>query len=183
MLALLAGLVLLVYARWTAPLLEAAEAAEVGDSTRALDAYQTATARFSDVPLAQQVLPDHFARAAHNQLALLYHAGEYDAVIEAADTAPPDASPHFWIGCAMFAKGELEEKPEARLEWLNRAKDEFKLALTAAPDDWDTKYNYELTTRLVTALRTKPKQVPPALMQLLRPSKEGPMREPVKKTG
>ena len=51
------------------------------------------------------------------------------------------------------------------------------------PNDWDTKYNYELSARLVTALRTKPKQVPPSLMQLLRPSKEGPMREPVKKTG
>ena len=182
-LALIAGAALLLYARWTAPQIEAAAAAAAGDSARALQSYRDSTARFKDMPVAQQILPRDFARATYNELALLYQRGEYDAVLEAADTAPADAFPHFWAGCALFAKGDLEEKAEERLAWLNRAKDTFKLALAAAPDDWDTKYNYELSARLVTALRTKPKQVPPALLQLLRPSKEGPMREPVKKTG
>lgn len=182
-LALIAGAALLLYARWTEPLVEAAAATAAGDSARALQAYKGSTARFADMPITQQILSRDFARSTHNELALLYQNGQYDAVLEAADTAPPSASPHFWAGCALFAKGELEDKAEERLAWLNRAKDTFKMALAAAPEDWDTKYNYELSSRLVTALRTKPKQVPPALMQLLRPSKEGPMREPVKKTG
>jgi hypothetical protein len=182
-LALIAGVALLLYAKWSEPLLAATTALERGDSARALEAYRGSTERFAGMPIAQQIFARDFARATHNQLALLYRAGNYDAVIEAADTAPPEASPHFWVGCALFAKAELEEKAEARLEWLNRAKDTFKLALAAAPDDWDTKYNYELAARLVSVLRTKPKQVPPALLQLLRPTKEGPMREPVKKTG
>ena len=182
-LALIAGAALLVYARWTEPQIEAAAAVATGDSARALEAYRSSTGRFKDMPVTQQILPRDFARASYNELALLYRSGNYDAVLEAADTAPPAASPHFWAGCALFAKSELEDKPEERLAWLNRAKDTFKLALAAAPDDWDTKYNYELSARLVSVLRTKPKQVPPALLQLLRPSKEGPMREPVKKTG
>jgi hypothetical protein len=182
-LALIAGAALLLYARWTEPLIEAAAATAAGDSARALQAYKGSKARFNDMPITQQVLSRDFARATHNELALLYRSGNYDAVLEAADTAPPAASPHFWAGCALFAKGALEEKPEERLAWLNRAKDTFKLALAAAPEDWDTKYNYELSARLVNVLRTKPKQVPPALLQLLRPSKEGPMREPVKKVG
>ena len=181
--ALIAGAALLLYARWTGPEIQAASAAAAGDSTRALQAYRDSTARFKDMPVTQQVLPRDFARATYNELALLYQSGNYDAVLEAADTAPAAAFPHFWAGCALFAKGEREEKPEERLAWLNRAKDTFKLALAAAPDDWDTKYNYELSSRLVNALRTKPKQVPPALLQLLRPSKEGPMKEPVKKAG
>ena len=181
--ALIAGIALLLYGRWSEPLLEAAAAVEAGDSTRALAAYQHSTQRFTDMPLAQQILTRDYARATHNQLALLYRAGDFDGVIESADNAPPEASPHFWVGCALFAKSELEEKSEARVEWLSRAKDTFKLALVAEPDDWDTKYNYELSARLVTVLRTKPKQVPPSLIQLLRPTKEGPMREPVKKTG
>lgn len=182
-LALIAGAALLLYARWTEPLIEAASATAAGDSASALKAYQGSTAHFAEMPITQQILPRDYARSTHNQLALLYKKGDYDAVLEAADAAPPAASPHFWAGCALFAKGELEEKAEERLAWLNRAKDTFKMALAADPDDWDTKYNYELSARLVSALRSKPKQVPPSLMQLLRPSKEGPMREPVKKTG
>ena len=182
-LALIAGAALLLYARWTAPQIEAAAAAAAGDSTRALQAYRGSTARFRDLPVTQQILPRDFARATYNELALLYRSGNYDAVLEAGDTAPADAFPHFWAGCALFAKSDLEDKAEERLAWLNRAKDTFKLALAAAPDDWDTKYNYELSARLVSVLRSKPKQVPPALLPLLRPTKEGPMREPVKKTG
>ena len=181
--ALLAGIALLGYARWSTPLLQAQTAADTGDSAAALAGYQVSATRFTDMPVAQQILPRDFSRAAHNQLALLYRAGDYDGVIEAAETAPPDAAPHFWVGCALFAKSEQADKAEARLEWISRAKDAFKQALAAAPNDWDTKYNYELSSRLTTALRTKPKQVPPALLQLLRPTKEGPMREPVKKTG
>jgi tetratricopeptide (TPR) repeat protein len=181
--ALIAGISLLVYARWSAPLAAAATATDAGDSERALAAYRLSIARFNDMPLTQQLFPPDYARATHNQLALLYRAGNYDAVIEAAETAPPAASPYFWAGCALFAKSEQEEKAAARLEWINRAKDTFKLALAAAPEDWDTKYNYELASRLAAALKTNPKQAPPALMQLLRPSKEGPTREPVKKTG
>jgi hypothetical protein len=182
-LALLAGVGLLLYAHWSKPLIQASRAAEVRDVEGALGAYATGASRFRDVVLSQRAFHDDFAWLTYNRLALLYRTGRYDAVLEAADGAPPGAAPHFWMGCALFAKSAQEKKPEARLEWLSRAEDEFKLALAAAPDDWDTKYNYELAGRLGVVLRKKPEAVPPSMMQLLRPSKEGPQREPPKKTG
>ena len=57
----------------------------------------------------------------------------------------------------MFAKSLQEEGAEGQLQWLTRAEDEFKLALASEPGDWDTKYNYELSARLVAALRRPPK--------------------------
>ena len=87
-----------------------------------------------------------------------------------AGSAPVDAAPHFWVGCAMFAKSLQEEGAEGQLQWLTRAEDEFKLALASEPADWDTKYNYELSARLVAALRRPPKPGnKPSAIKLLRP--------------
>ena len=183
-LALIAGAALLLYARWTEPLIEAASATAAGDSARALQAYQGSTARFAEMPITQQILARDFARATHNQLALLYQKGDYDAVLEAADTAPPAAfAPFLGRVCALCEERNSKRRRKSGSHGSIAPRTRSRLALAAAPDDWDTKYNYELSARLVSALRTKPKQVPPALLQLLRPSKEGPMREPVKKTG
>lgn len=187
-LALVAGVALVAYGRWSAPLVEAAAALEVGDAERALAAYSVAAERFQRFAPARQLLPRDFALLTHNRLALLYQRGEYDALIEAAGNAPPEAAPHFWMGSALFAKSAHEQKPEAKLEWLGRAEEEFKLALKDAPDDWDTKYNYELSTRLAAALRNQPKgrqsqSAPTNLMQLLRPQPSQRQQRPVKKTG
>jgi hypothetical protein len=56
---------------------------------------------------------------------------------------------------------------------LSRAEDEFRKAIEAAPDDWDTKYDFELTTRLAAELRKQPNTPPKQLMQLLRPPTAG----------
>ena len=53
-------------------------------------------------------------------------------------------------------------------DWL-RQQDEFHKAVDAAPLDWDTKFNFELTTRLAAELRKQPNAPPKQLMQLLRP--------------
>ena len=187
--ALVGGAVLIAYGRWSEPLVEAAAAIEARDTERALGAYAVGAERFRKAGPTKQVFARDFALLTHNRLALLYQRAEYDALIEAADGAPAGAAPHFWVGCALFAKSKEQEKPEARLEWLSRAEDEFKLALGDAPDDWDTKYNYEVAARLAAALRYQPKSgrqgqpAPTSLMQLLRPQTSQPQQRPVKKTG
>jgi hypothetical protein len=70
---------------------------------------------------------------------------------------------------AFFAKAREEEKPEAQLGWLTRAEEELRRAVEAEPGDWDTKYDFELVTRLASELRKQPKTPPNQLMQLLRP--------------
>lgn len=188
-LALIAGIALVVYARWTEPITVAASAIHRQDPEGALGAYAVSARRFNDIAVSQRVMPGELSLVAHNKLALLYRLGRYDELIEAAAEAPPAATPHFWSGCAMFRKAEREKKPEAQIEWVSRAADEFKLALTASPDDWDTKYNYELTFRLATALRPSEKKgtsqnAPSSLMQLLRPQQQQQQQQRVvKKVG
>jgi hypothetical protein len=187
--ALIAGTALVVYGRWSKPLVDAADAIGAREPERALGAYAVSAARFRRLPSAQQLFARDFALLTHNRLALLYQRGEYDALIEAADAAPADAAAHFWVGCALFARSRQAQTRESQLEWLGRAEDEFKLALTDAPDDWDTKYNYEVVARLAAALRNQPKagrqmqSAPTSLMQLLRPQPTQRQQRPVKKAG
>ena len=72
--------------------------------------------------------------------------------------------------------------PDPRLGWLTRAEDEFRRALEAEPADWDTKYDFELVTKLAAELRRQPKTPPNQLMQLLRPQPK-PGAKPVKRVG
>ena len=189
-LALVCGVALLAYGRWSEPLTQALFAAEAGDDAAALEGYARSTDRFLAVPATQQVLSADHALAAHNHLALLYQLNRYDDVLGAAAEAPAAASPHFWAGCALFRKGLEEEKPDSQLEWMTRAEDEFKLALEASPADWDTKFNYELSARMAAALRppskkggTQQKSVPSTLLQLLRRAPQQQQDRPIKKVG
>jgi hypothetical protein len=52
----------------------------------------------------------------------------------------------------------------------------------AALADWDTKYDFELVTKLAAELRKQPKTPPNQLMQLLRPQPK-PGAKPVKRVG
>lgn len=182
LLAFAGGAALVAYGRWSRPMVVAADAVAHRDSARALSAYELSEARFRRFSPTQRMLGGDYARLTHNQLALLYQTGQYDAAIDKAEGAPPAAAPHFWAGCALFAKSRDEETAEGTLIWLSRAEEEFKRALERTPDDWDAKYNYELCARRAAALRREPKKTPSLLLPLLRPQpKAG--RQPVKKVG
>jgi hypothetical protein len=145
-LALVAGIAALASARWAKPLLDAE--------------------RFQ---LLQYVFAGEHAAAVYNQLALLYHGGNYDAVLEKAAAAPAGAAPHFWSGLVLLRRTLAEEDPSAQLVGFSRAEDELKQALQAAPDDWDTRYNYEIAARLAAELRRQPKRKIDEPLRLLRP--------------
>ena len=172
-LLLAAGLTLIGYARWSAPLRAADAALADGRTDQAIAAYQTAESRFDSVPAIRQLVGWEYTRAVHNHLWALYRLKRYDDVIDVAQKAPAESSPHFWSACAFFQKATVEEKPEARLGWLTRAEEEFRKAVEEAPDDWDTKYDFELTTRVSAELRKQPNTPPKQLMQLLRPPTPG----------
>ena len=167
--ALLAGVSMLAYARWSRDLDRADEALAAGRLEEALAGYKAASLRFDRLPAARQMFAADYDRAAANHLWVLYRLKRYDETIELAERAPGGALPHFWSGCAFFEKAVVEEQPETRLGWLSRAEEEFRKAIEAAPDDWDTKYDFELTSRLAAELRKQPKTPPRQLMQLLRP--------------
>src|SRR5436190_22573708 len=168
-LLLASGVALIGYARWTRGLTDADSAFADGRLEEAVVAYQAAEQRFDAMPAAKQAVPGEYTRAVGNHLLALYRLKRFDEVIDVAQTAPVAASPSFWAGCAFFQKATAEQAPEARLGWLTRAEEEFRKAIEAAPDDWDTKFDFELTTRLVAELRKQPNTPPKQLMQLLRP--------------
>ena len=180
-LLLATGVGLIAYARWTTPLQEADAALADGRLEQAVVASQIAEARFDAVPAAKQIVPAEYTRAVGNHLLALYRLKRYDEVIDVAQKAPAAASPNFWAACAFFQKATVEEAPEARLGWLSRAEEEFRKAIEAAPEDWDTKFDFELTTRLASELRKQPNTPPKQLMQLLRPPTAG--AKPPRRTG
>ena len=167
--ALLAGVAAVAYARWSDPIAEGDRAAADGRLDLALAAYARAEQRFDRIAPAKQLFLRDYDRAVENQLWALYRLGRYDDAIEKADRAPEGAEPHFWAGCALFQKAVVEEKADSRLGWMSRAEEELRRAVEAAPDDWDTKYDFELVTRLAAELRKQPQTPPNQLMQLLRP--------------
>lgn len=172
--AVLLGATLIAYARWTAPIAAADEALARGDLAGALAAYETAERRFDAWPPTHQAFAGDYHRVVANQLRALYRLGRYDEAVDTAERAPEGAGPHFWSGLAFFRKATAEQKPDARLGWLTRAEEEFRKAVAADPADWDTKYNFELASRLAAALRKEPQTPPAQLMQLLRPPPPSP---------
>jgi tetratricopeptide (TPR) repeat protein len=172
-LLLAAGLGLVGYARWTAHVTEADAALADGRLDQALAEYKLAEARFDALPAVRQLASTEYTRVVGNHLLTLYRLKRYDEVIDLAQKAPAAAAPSFWSGSAFFQKAIVEEQPDARLGWLGRAEEEFRKAIEAAPDDWDTKYDFELTTRLAAELRKQPKTPPKQMMQLLRPPQPG----------
>jgi hypothetical protein len=181
LLVLLAGVLLVVYARWTRPLVDAELDLDAGDADAALQHYVVAEHRFGSSTATRELAAAEYARAVGNQLHLLYAAGRYDEVVEKAANAPAGAAPHFWAGSALLARALAEKTPESRLVWSSRAEEELKSALQAAPDDWDTKVNYELAARWSAELRRQPGKKTDAPMQILRPQPRQP--GPTKKSG
>jgi tetratricopeptide (TPR) repeat protein len=167
------GVALLAYARWTRAIGDGDAALAGGNDAQAVAAYQTAEARFDGLPAVRQLAAMEYSRVVGNHMLALYRSRRYDEVIDLAQKAPADAAPHFWSGCALFQKATAEGQPEARLGWLSRAEDELRKAVEATPDDWDTKFDFELTTRLAAELRRQPNTPPKQLMQLLRPPTAG----------
>jgi tetratricopeptide (TPR) repeat protein len=167
------GLALLGYARWSGAIGDADRDLASGNLQAAIANYQIAEGRFDALPAIKQMVPGEYARAVSNHLWALYRLQRYDEVIDLAQKGPPESAPHFWAACAFFQKASVEEKPDARLGWLSRAEEEFRKAVESAPDDWDTKYNFELTSRLSAELRKQPNTPPKQLMQLLRPPTPG----------
>ena len=180
-LLLAAGVGLIAYARWTTPLKDADAALAEGRFEQAVVASQIAEARFDALPAAKQIVPGEYNRTVANHLLALYRLKRYDDVIDVAQKAPAAASPNFWAACAFFQRATVEDAPDARLGWLSRAEEEFRKAIEAAPEDWDTKFDFELTTRLAAELRKQPNTPPKQLMQLLRPPTAG--AKPPRRTG
>lgn len=167
--AVLLGSGLLWLATWMAPLAQADAAIVDGRLTDGLELYRTAESRLSRIPALQQLAPGLLGNVQANQVRLLYQMQRYDEAIEKAGDSTSVHGTHFWSGCALFARASAEDRAQTRLEWFERAETEFRTALAARPDDWDTKFNFELTRTLLNRLREEPETPRRLLFELVRP--------------
>ena len=171
------GGLLLAGGWWLRPIIEAEQAMDERSLERALERLALAERRFELIPVSKRVLPGLYDLVVTNELALMYALQQYDAVIDKAGaTGAPGG--RFWAGCALFAKGALEPKAEARIGWLSQSQEEFRRALEHASTQWDAKFNYELVGRLIADAWKKPDTEQE--MKLVKPS---PMRQPPPKVG
>jgi tetratricopeptide (TPR) repeat protein len=180
-LAFVAGCAAVGYAVWAKPLLDADRALAAGQRDAALEQYAAAEKRFGRFRLVQYVFAREHAASIYNQLAILYSAGNYEAVLEKAGMAPAASAPHFWSGLVLLSRAIPETDPDTQLAGLSRAEEELKQALQATPDDWDTKFNFELAARLAAELRRQPKKKIDEPLRLLRPQPTPP--RPTRKAG
>ena len=170
--ALLAGIALLGYARWSTPLLQAQTAADTGDSA----------GRAGGLPGQRHALHRHADRAAHPAARFSRAppitsspcsiARRYDDVIELAQKAPAGRGAAFLVRLRVLPEGDGRTSRKRGSAGLRRAEEEFSKAVEAAPDDWDTKYNFELTPGCRGASQAAQHSAE-QLMQLLRPTNAG----------
>lgn len=164
---LLAGIGLLLLSAWMRPLTLGETAAREGRWSDALGYYTAAGSRLEDRGWLRGLFPGAYEASQVNQYRILYRLGEFDRLQEMGSPGP-GAEAHFWAGAALYRLAMNETEVPARLAWLRRAGEEFHNALELAPADWDHKFNYELTMRLIAELSDE-EEPPPQVLELLRP--------------
>jgi hypothetical protein len=176
------GLSLVCVALWLRPLADAERALANGDLERAVQQYAVGRWRFDRIPFVQELFPGLDDLATRNELSLQYALRRYDRILEATSTEPVRRFPaSFWAGCALFDKALVELEPEARVGLMSQAHQAFRRALELVPGDWDTKFNYEVTSRWLNVLKQQPEASPPEIIKLLR--QRGPQSGAGRRTG
>jgi hypothetical protein len=164
-----AGLSLLAAAWWLRPIVAAERALARDDLERAAQQYGESRRRVEGTPFASRLLPGLAALVTGNELSLQYALRRYDRVLDitaGADAAPGPAS--FWVGCALFDKALVQSDRDAKLAMMADAQRAFRRALEADAGDWDARFNYEMTGRLLTILREQPDASTEEIIRLLR---------------
>lgn len=149
---------LLTYARWVHGIVDGNRALANGDITAARQTYDTAARRLEQWPSARR-LPG-YRQLVFNRARALYAAKQdedlthmLEAEVVHAPSLADDSEYHFWIGNVEFRKAIAQKDKQAVQAGLEHAAESFRRSLVAAPDDWDAKYDYEVTTRLLEGMR------------------------------
>jgi hypothetical protein len=161
-LVLAVSLSLLSYARWVRGIAAGNRALAGQDYSAAEHAYTAA-----EMQTVHSLVPSDLLRVedrvlVFNRAQLLNsnkRYGELAHLLDAAAAHRPelanDAEYHFWMGIVEYQKAVSETDKQALRTELQQASDSFRMAIQAAPNDWDSKYNYELTSRLLAGMRNK----------------------------
>jgi tetratricopeptide (TPR) repeat protein len=106
------------------------------------------------------VLLTGYRELVFNRARALYAEERYDDLarfLEAEASRSPqlseDAEYHYWSGNVQFRKAMAQKEKQQTQSGLQQAAESYRRAVAASPGDWDSKYNYELCTRLLEGMR------------------------------
>lgn len=157
---LIASVVLLSYARWLQGISKGNQALAVADVATAQRAYESAARQIGFLPSPGKVLPAGYRELVFNRARTLYAQQGDDVLARFLETEAArspqlseDSEYHYWIGNTQFRKAISQKDKQQRQSGLQQAAESYRRALMTSPDDWDAKYNYELSTRLLEGLR------------------------------
>jgi hypothetical protein len=69
------------------------------------------------------------------------------------------------MGNLQYRKAVAQQDKQNRRAGLQQAAASYRLALNSAPDDWDSKVNFQLTMRLLNSMRDKKEDTTEKLKQ------------------
>jgi hypothetical protein len=179
--AIAIGVLLSAVGFWLGPIAAAERAMMAGDLDRAVQQYAAGRRRLDWIPLGRTLFPRLNELVTGNELSLQYALRRYDRILEATSREASVASTSFWAGCALFDKAIVEVDPETRVEMMSRAHEAFRGVLELVPDDWDAKFNYELSGRLLNILKEQPQASAQEMIRILR--ERGPQDRAGRRTG
>ena len=148
------SLSLISYARWLRGIADGNRALANGDIAAARQAYEAAARR--------NMAPRNpgYRQLVFNRARALYESNQDEELTRMLETevvrAPllaDDSEYHFWMGNVQFRRALAQKDKQALQAGLQQAVESYRRALIVAPDDWDAKYNYELTSRLLDGMR------------------------------
>lgn len=175
------GLSLLAAAWWLRPIAVAERALTGGDLERAAQQYGVSRRRLERTVFAKTLFPSLTELVTGSELSLQYSLRRYDRILEIVASSATPGSASFWAGCALFDKALVQADTDAKLGMMSDAHQAFRRALETAPGDWDARFNYEMTGRLLTILREQPQASTEEIIKLLR--ERGPQPRGGRRTG
>lgn len=164
---LLAGVAILIaaalsviavqYGSWLRSIASANDALAGGAAQQALAQYDRAITGPPGIPLAAN--PEGHRQALFNRARALYQLQRYDELtrfLESQAAAnpqlPSDAEYQYWMGNVQFQRAIGQKEKQQVQAGLQQAAESFRRAVAEAPSDWDFKYNYELSMRLLESM-------------------------------
>jgi tetratricopeptide (TPR) repeat protein len=170
------------------------KAGERGDFEAALAHLEAAAQPLDKIPLLPWAFKEDYQAIVFNQVRILYQAGEYEKVVEKLEQAARGASfmsetaaHSFWLGNVLVRRAVESPDAEEIVQGLQSAAAEYQKGLTAHPEDWDLKYNFELTRQILTQRdqdRKKTGEKVKSILEKLQPVDEKSRQElPAEKRG
>lgn len=137
--------------------MEQANAASLrGDWKQAQAGYERTLKELGDSEWLGRLLIQDYDDALIGEVKALYANSKYEEALtalnrEAERSAEFAQDPRrlLWSGNLWFRKAIVEEKEGERRDQLNAAVDFYRKGLEVSPEQWDLKFNYELTSLIL----------------------------------